>query len=488
MKLNTKNRMLTLIILASLIAVNSACISNSHAVTTEVDLWPDVTIVSTADIDVDINSVLLSQMSKQALFETEHLSNIQVTKTGLRMTIKSELALNSDVDDAVIDPAVEVTDDVSSWQLELFLDKGTPFIKNETDQTDAYAITDNFNSNTYNLLAIPKARSNSTSATTITISYSDALTGNISDSADTTNTTILNELVPVQKFLFYRLDLEQTNSSRPYILHIAFDELICDAIYIYSLPSTQDFRDERYEEIWMGTDAAAINVSELADTTEWQKIYKLGADYTEDFQTNTVKGVGFETADEFEDALYETWVKIINNEIGAYLHAQAIDFGDIKDYLLTDCTLKTTLGGNIPTKIYDTLRVEKNEASAAETYVKETRDDTIRRFTITTAIKPNILKENDDAEGISDVSNALIAAAQRSKGSPTSFATNILDKVTGATQKISEPLAAFIVRARLKAYELGLSDTAILSIIIVSSSLGGIGLIATIAWLATRKK
>lgn len=488
MKLNTKNRMLAIIILASLIVVNSACISNSHAETTEADLWPAVTILSTADIDVDINSVSLSQMSRQALFDTEHLSNIQVTKTGLRMTIKSELSLNSDVDDAVIDPAVEVMDDVSSWQLELFLDKGTPFIKNETDQTDAYVITDDFNSNTYNLLAIPKARSNSTSATTITISYSDALSGNISDSADTTNTTILNELVPVQKFLFYRLDLEQTNSSRPYILHIAFDELMCDAIYIYSLPSTQDFRDERYEEIWMGLDAAAINVSELADTTEWQKIYKLGADYTENFQTNTAKGVGFETADEFEDALIETWVKIINNEIGAYLYAEAIDIGDIDDYTLTECNLKCGAPRPLSEEIYDSLRVERNEASAAETYTKETRDNTIRRFTITTAIKPNILKENDDAEGISDVSNALLAAAERSKGSSTSFATNILDKVTGATQKISEPLAAFIVRARLKAYELGLSDTAILSIIIVSASLGGIGFIATIAWLIARKK
>ncbi len=491
MKLNIKNKILTLIILASLIFVSSASISNSHAATTtaDVEIFLDVTILSTADVDIDIdNSVLLSKMSRQALLDTEHISNMQITKTGLRMTIKSELSItSSDVDDVSIDPAVEVQDDVSSWQLEFFLDKGTPYIKNETDQTDAYTITNDFNSNTYNLLAIPRARSNSTSATTITISYADSLSANISDAADTTNTTILNELVPVQKFLFYRLDLEQTNSSRPYILHIAFDELMCDAIYIYSLPSTQDFRDERYEEITMGLDVDPINISALSDTTEWQKIYKLGADYTEDFQDNTVKGVGFETADEFENALYEAWVKIINNEIGGMLHAKAITIGDIDDYKLTECVTKCTCPPPLSKDIYDTLRVEKNEASAPEVYVKETRDNTIRRFTITTAIKPNVLKENDDAEGISDVSNALIAAAQRSKGSSTSFATNILDKVTGATQKICEPLAAFMVRARLKAYEIGLSDAAILAIIIVASGVGGIGLIATIAYFATRK-
>ncbi len=484
--------MLTLIILACLIFVSSASISNSHAATTtaDVEIFPDVTILSTADVDIDIdNSVLLSKMSRQALFDTEHISNLQVTKTGLRMTIKSELSItSSDVDDVSIDPAVEVQDDVSSWQLEFFLDKGTPYIKNETDQTDAYIITDDFNSNTYNLLAIPRARSNSTSATTIIISYSDALTGNISDAADTTNTTILNELVPVQKFLFYRIDLEQTNSSRPYILHIAFDELMCDAIYIYSLPSTQDFRDERYEEITMGLDADPINVSALSDTTEWQKIYKLGADYTEDFQTNTVKGVGFETADEFENALYEAWVKIINNEIGGMLSAKAITIGDIDDYKLTECLLKTGIPRTVGGEIYNTLRVERNEASAAETYVKETRDDTIRRFTITTAIKPNILKENDDAEGISDVSNALIAAAQRSKGSSTSFATNILNKVTSTTQKICEPLAAFMVRARLKAYEHGISDAGIIAIIVVTAGIGTAASIATIVLLATRKK
>ncbi len=491
MKLNINNKILTSIILASLILVSSASISNSHAATTtEVEIFPDMTILSTADVDIDIaNSVLLSKISRQALFDTEHLSNLQVTKNGLRMTIKSELSItSSDVDDVSIDPAVEVQDDVSSWQLELFLDKGSPYIKNETDQTDAYAITDDFNSNTYNLLAIKRARSNSTSATTIIISYSDGLTSNISDAADTTNTTILNELVPVQKFLFYRLDLEQTNSSRPYILHIAFDELMCDAIYIYSLPSTQDFRDERYEEITMGLDANPINVSTLNDTTEWQKIYKLGADYTEDFQDNTVKGVGFETADEFENALYEAWVKIINNEVGAYLHAKAITIGDIDDYKLTECVTKCTCPPPLSKDIYDKLRSARNELAAPEAYVKETRDDTIRRFTITTAIKPNVLKENDDAEGISDVSHAIIAAAQRSKGSSTSFATNILDKVTGATQKICEPLAAFMVRARLKAYELGLSDGAILAIIIATSGAAGIGLIATIAWLATRKK
>ncbi|MGC9779053.1 MAG: hypothetical protein HZR80_07405 [Candidatus Heimdallarchaeota archaeon] len=490
MKLNIKNKILTSIILASLILVSSASISNSHAATTEVEIFPDMTIVTTADIDIKTaNSVLLSKMSRQTFFDTEHISNLQVITTGLRMTIKSELSISSsDVDDVSIDPAVEVTDDVSSWQLELFLDKGTPYIKNETDQTDAYAISDDFNSNTYNLLAIPRARSNATNATTIIISYSDALTGNISDPADTTNTTILNELVPVQKFLFYRLDLEQTNSSRPYILHIAFDELMCDAIYIYSLPATQDFRDERYEEIWMGLDANPINVSKLNDTTEWQKIYKLGADYTEDFQDNTVRGVGFETADEFEDTLYETWVKIINNEIGAYLHAKAISIGDIDDYKLTECVMKCTCPPPLSKDIYDTLRVERNEASAAETYVKETRDNTIRRFTITTAIKPNILKENDDAEGISDVSNALIAVAQRSKGSSTSFATNILDKVTGTTQKISEPLAAFMVRARLKAYEHGISDAGIIAIIVVTAGIGTAASIATIVLLATRKK
>jgi len=487
MKLNTKNRIVAILILTSLFVVTNACIVNSQAATTEVGLWPDVTVLTTADIVIS-NSAFLSKTSDQTFFDTEHISNMRVTKVGLQMTISSELAITSDVDDVSIDPAVDVQDDVSSWQLELFLDKGTPFFKNETDQNDAYAITTDFNANTYNLLAIPKARSNSSSATTITISYSDALTGNITDPADTTNTTILNELIPVKKLLFYRLDLEQTNSSRPYILHIAFDELICDAIYIYSLPSTQDFRDERYEEIWMGLDDNPVNVSELSDTTDWQKIYKLGADYTEDFQTNTVRGVGFETADEFENTLYETWVRIINNEIGAHLSTKAIDVGDIDDYTLTECLLKTGLPETLSEAIYDTLRVEKNEASVPETYTKETRSDTIRRFTITTAIKPNVLKEDNDAEGISDVSNAILAAAERSKGSSTSFATNILDKVTGATQKISEPLAAFMVRARLKAFELGLSDGAILAIIIGGGTLGGIGLIATISLLATRKK
>ncbi|MGC9779051.1 MAG: hypothetical protein HZR80_07395, partial [Candidatus Heimdallarchaeota archaeon] len=120
MKLNTKIRiLLATLTLSGLIVVNTASISNSYAATTaEVEDWLDVTILTTAEIDIKTaNSVVLSKMSRQTFFDTEHISNMQVTTTGLRMTIKSELSMTSDVDEASIDPAVEVMDDVSSWQL-----------------------------------------------------------------------------------------------------------------------------------------------------------------------------------------------------------------------------------------------------------------------------------------------------------------------------------------------------------------------------------
>ena len=485
-----KQYILTLIVLGLLALNLSGLMIKGSGETTEIEMFPDVTITTTATITLDTDATVNSKSQLLSFPDTEYISNIRLLPNGqLRMDITSEMVISSsDVEKVNIDCTTEKEDEVASWQLERFLDKGTTnYFENTTDQTDAYEITDNFNSVTYQYLAIHKARSASTSNTVIKTSYSDALAGNISIAIDTTNTTIFDKFLPVQQHLFFRLDLEATNSSRPYIININFDELICDAIYIYDLPATQNFTDERYAEIFMGSATTAENVSGYALTSEWEQVMAHGADYTENFQDSTVKGVGFKTADEFENALYETWVAILNNEIGSLMGANSIEVGDIDDYSLDMMRLNSIIDGSASSALYEIFEQKLESHSAIETVLDAVKDDTIRRFTITSSIAPDVLKEDADAEQITDLSNAVIASAERADGKATSFSTNILDKFTNAVGKISDPLACFMAKARTGLHEISVSDNWIL-IIAISAGVVGTGLIITIIALVVRRK
>jgi len=481
---NITRKILTVVLLASILAVYGY-MSPGNAADEEVDYFTEVTITTTATITLDKDAALVLKAQNFLLPETEHISNIRSTPDGLLIDITSEMVIcSSDVDKVNVQCTTEKEEDVSSWQLERFLNKGTTnYFENTTDQTDAYEIANDFNSATYQYLAVAKARSSSTSNTQIAVSYSDALAGNISASTDTTNTTIFNRFLPVQQFLFFRLDLETTNTSRPYILNIAFDELICDAIYIYDLPAAQNMTDERYAEIYMGSSTTAENQSSYALTAEWEQIMAHGADYTENWQDNTVKGVGFKTADEFEDALKETWVQILNNEIGKLMRIQSITVGDINDYSLDMMRLNSILSGTASSELYNIFEQKLKTQGAIETVLDSVKEDTLRKFTITSSISPNVITEDDDAEQITDLSNAVLASAEKAEGKATSFSTNILDKFTNAVGKISEPLACFMAKARADLNEIRISDNWIIAII-AGCSLAGLAIVTTIIALA----
>ena len=483
-----KQHILALMVLGFFVLNLSGIMMKGSAETDEIEMFPDVTITTTATILIH-NDATANYKQLSSFPNTEHISNVRLTTNGLQMDIESEMVLSSsDVEKVNIDCTTEKEDDVASWQLERFLDKGTTnYFENTTDQTDAYEITDNFNSATYQYLAIHKARSALTSNTVVNVSYSEALAGNISIADETTNTTIYNKFLPVQQHLFFRLDLENVNSSRPYIININFDELICDAIYIYDLPAAQNFTDERYAEIFMGSATTAENVSGYALTSEWEQVMAHGADYTENFQDSTVKGVGFKTADEFEDALYETWVAILNNEIGSMMGANSIGVGDIDDYSLDMMRLNSIMDGSASSALYDIFEQKLESHSAIETVLDAVKDDTIRRFTITSSIAPDVLKEDNDAEQITDLSNAVIASAERADGKATSFSTNILDKFTNAVGKISDPLACFMAKARAGLHEISITDNWII-IIIAASSVAGVAIMGTIIALIVKKR
>ena len=491
-----KTKILLLVIIVTMMTFNVVGMSSNNvsaATSFTEDHLPDVTIRSTAEIDLNANADTLARGIDLSWFiPTESVLALRKTDTGLRATVNTDILLtqNSEVNDNSIQPSVDKIDDVSSWQVERFLDASTPHIENTTDQTDAYEIANNFNSATYQYLAIGRARSNSTSATTIKISYSDALTGNISSSADTTNTTICNKLIPTIQFLIYRLDLEATNASRPYIIHIEFDELICDFIKIFDCPDAQNYKDERYATFYMGASSTAVNVSALGVTNEWEEILAHGSDYTKNWRDNVVRGVGFKSADTFEDKLMESWVAVLNNEIGAYLKSfgiKSVTVGDIDDYSITDLLLNAQLAAETSKLIFDECTCSVAENSAVETYLTETKDRTIRSFTVTSSISPDVLSENDDAEGITDLSNAIIAAADKSKGSAITLGTDILDAVTSTLGKINEPLGAFFSSVRESAAAIVGGDNWLL-LIIIGSSVVGTGLVIGITWFVISKK
>ena len=471
----------------ALFAFNSSVMIGDGA-TVETEFFPDVTLTTTATITLDNDAILALGLDVRALRATEHISNIRITDKGIQMDIHSEMVISSsDVEKVNVEMTDSAEEAVSSWQVERMLDKPTSeYFENTTDQTDAYEIANNFNSGTYQYLAIKKARSSSTSNTVIIVSYSDALTGNITAGADTTNTTILNKFLPVQQFMFFRLDREATNTTRPYIIHIEFDELVCDAIQIFDLPSAQNFTDERYSEIYMGSRTTAENNSAYALTATWEQIMAHGTDYQENWADNVVKGVGFKTADAFEDALYATWVKILNNELSKDMHYRSIDVGDIDDYTLDLMRLNTIIDGTASQELYDIFEQRLDTVSAIKTCLDEVKEDTIRKFTITSNIIPTVLTEDEDAEQITDLSNAILASAERAEGKATSFSTNILDKFIDATGKINEPLAVFMAKVRESA-GVYVSDNWILIIILGSAGIIS-ALTITIIALAVRAK
>jgi len=388
-KMKIKNTFVVLVVL-TLFVTTSFAFMNVKAESSDDELaFPEITVTTTATVDVRTDVALSLQVLQSIPVVPEGqigIHAIKPTKTGLSITLTGRIGMTSDsegLSDVAIGPEIDHEEKKDSWQLALFLDKGTNLYENTTDFSDTFTISTDFNSLTYQYLAISRARSRATSNSSIVVTYADSLSANISDSDDVTNVTIYNNFLPTRQLLWFRLDLEISNSSRPYVLNIAGDEFDADAVYVFSMPSEQDFRDTRYLEVKLGTDAW-VNISDLNAAEDWKEIATHQVDYTEKWTDNTVKGAGFETVDSFEDSLKEAWVAIINNEIGALDGSSysSISTGQIVDYRISSASLDTMLNARLSSAIYSSVKNAAAQSSDLNTYTRAARAGTIRRFTM----------------------------------------------------------------------------------------------------------
>lgn len=432
--------------------------------------FPDIKLTITGDYDIVVDTRNLKALS--ALFDPfktvpkgcEGIHSIKhLTGDKYRVSATTMVGLTDTPSDQMISviPAV-TTGDKAVWLMKLFLDFGTELYENLTDTTDTWEYATNFNSLSYQYITFADVRSKSSSNTTIIFTYADSLTANISDSADVTNTTIYNNHLASEQNMWFRTDLHTTNSSRPYILHIAVDEMMSEAKWIFSLPSEQDFRDARYYDIYLGSTDTPVNTTD--HTYEYNEILDQPIDYTEKYLENDVLGVGYETESDFEKALLE-----------AFATAYGIDFADIDNYNITEALVDVLLSSQLSSHIYDEFDNEKDKSGVLNTYLAETKEKTIRTVTFTTEMSPKTLKESSNGEDVTDLSNGAIASSLKSRGKSTSFSANIFDKVCSlatSRNKITKALGIFATKARETAHAYGLSDNWILAIIILGAISG----------------
>ncbi len=439
--------------------------------------FPDITLTTTADVTIDTSaSRYLAAIMADGFVPYGNLGIHEIYKDKLG---KTHVILTTDVGLTGVETDNEVTcyapidkeGEVTSWQLEKFLNIGSYFIENTTDQKSGWTIATDFNSVSYQYALVLGMRSASSANASIIASYSDSLTGNIGWSNDTTNTTILNEFMATRANYWYRLDKETTNSSRPYVLHMNFADVICDAYYIFSLPADQALVDSRYAEIRMASSITSVNLT--APIYDWQGIMKIPEDLKKKWSDNLVNGVGWEDADDVKDTLYETWATFLDVTVSA-----------IDSYNISDAWINTLLNAETSDYVYDTYRDEKAISSDLNTYVTEAKESSLRTVTITSEVTPKVLSESESAEDITDVTNAALASSVRSAGKSTSFSTKVLDWFVTSTGKVAKPIAVWMAKARTTLAERGITDNWLL----ILGGIGILGLGALSMWAILRKK
>jgi len=441
--------------------------------------FPDITLTTTADITLDTSASVYSIEALRTYGEFVPHGQIgihsvykdKIGKTHVVLTLEYRLEATEADQDSAVSPAVDKEGQVASWMLEKFLALGSNFIENSTDQTAAlgWNITTDFNANSYQYALIDGMRSYGSGNVSLVVSYCDSLTGDISDADDTTNVTVHNEYMASGFNWWWRLDHEATNVSRPYILHMQFSSTVAEGYYVFSLPADQDFVDSRYVDIKVGSDSAAANLTTVDNT--WEKILARADDYQQKWTDNIINGVGWEDADDVKDSLYEAWATLLD-----------VSIDEIDSYNITEAWINTLINSGTAEDIYDTYKDEKTLSSDFDTYVTETKEETLRTVTVTSEVTPNVLSEDDNAEDITDVTNAALASAVRSAGKSTSFSTKVLDWLITSTGKISKPIAVWMAKARATLEERGISDNWIL----IGSIAGALGLGAIAMWLITK--
>jgi len=367
------------------------------------------------------------------------------------------------------------------YSLELLLASASYQYKNTTEGDFGTGdLSDNFNSETYKYLALKRMKAVSVSSNvSIVVSYSDSTSGNISDSADTTNTTIFNEPLPYSHTYWFRLDLEATNSSRMYVINIKLTNIHADSIFIFS--SSTDMKDTRYLNCYFDESDTPVSTllksavnpetpygyDSLLPSTLWPKLFQTPPDPYTDYKKVNLLSAGWETADKLEDELEAKW---------AHDSADIDSTDDIVDYQMSKMRFGFSLDTEEAAAIYKALKDRYELTDDARELLAYLKDNYFKTVTIGTDIKPSELDDIDAADTADEVSNGFYAAITRAMGRVNSFAVDILNRTVDAVGRINTNVAAFIsAKLNYLTEDLGLSPIVIIMVI-----LGGLALVVLV--------
>ncbi len=438
---------------ASVYALDS--LPNDDQLTDHVDVY----FHAVANITI-VDRTKLQQMQEQGI-EIDSLP----TKV---VTVSSSIHLAdpaADVDSTIL-PDVSAEAKKDDWSLTAMLASAN-YLYKKTTEADLSDIVTDFDSSTYKYLAIKNLKATSvTSNVSVIVSYADSLSANISDSADTTNTTIFNEPVITRHTYWWRLDLETTNSSRKSILNIDFTNAHGDAIYIFSM--TTDMQDTRYRDIYLDNSDTPVSLSVLpgseitTQSINYMNFLRKPYNYMMDYRNSMMRTLGWRTADDLEESLEKDW---------ATQRSDIDTTSDILDYDVTSAKMSISIDPDTAATIYKDIRDKAETTDDVQEILTYLREKYFRTVTIATDLKPDEIDNIKEADDADEVSNGIIAAIQKSLGRVNIFAENVLDRIVDSTGHINNNVATWIA-AKLDALESsGISSTVILLAIFAGAAI-----------------
>ncbi|HUT82332.1 MAG TPA: hypothetical protein VMZ29_14110 [Candidatus Bathyarchaeia archaeon] len=187
--------------------------------------------------------------------------------------------LSEDTDKLALLPDTEVTDDIENFGIPAFVgDKN--YLEPAKNTTDAeytkLDITANFAVESYHYFLLESLESADTStATSLKISFASSATATISNSAECYNVTLINSIVAMRQTFWYNLVCE-TNSTFPYVINIEAQNIDVKGYYVFQFDNNKFVVDSRYDVTYID-----IDENQLSKSTN--NLVKIGDSYYEEY-------------------------------------------------------------------------------------------------------------------------------------------------------------------------------------------------------------
>ena len=504
-------------------------------------LYTDATVtVSDTAIRYSANMINALQNSDQT-WEEAKLSGLPLYSNGIVYSYIGEglwnievkgLTIDApfDISNAVVDSTVDDSNDVDVYppheESEQDIDFGlaslygsaTYLYKNSTDDcslTYHEWSTTAFSSNTYQYGMWENGRSISTTAnSSIVVTFYEDTTTSINFTETTTydNVTVYNDLDLGNQLLWFRFDLERTNSSRPYVRYITVTNLKVDGFFFFSLAADNKVTDNRYTSFYLGDDTTtlgallnpavagepktisgmitgdmtdpdvfesfwtSLNARKILQTTRNLRSYTPRASQICTFAKGWATGAELESDFKKSVAAWEG----------------TIQPADIVTYTVSKLFWGQSIKTKLATMMKETLYQKTQVSSSIRSVVTDTLNEIMPQNIVACDVAPSFIKTLEygvmratdtapqtSADDVDEISAALLAASKDQLGKATTVLANALNKLS-SNEKFDAAITGF---ATFMADKLGITmtyKTAIITLVLLCVAMLGAIIVAII--------